>query len=252
MFGLRKLGRQRMVITVVGVAIASTIALEFFAHGSIDYAYYATFTRLSGLLLGSTFAFSFAPYRIRGTPGPGCAPRARRDRRVRHVRAARLIRHAAPLRPQRVHVPDLQFTTTSRFSTVVSCSSTSRRSWSSPRPCTPPPTSGARSDAGRCSGSACARTAFTSGTIRSSASPGRGSTSTGSASGSSRSTSRAGRSSPSASSSRSAPPNCRSVSSRHRSAAARSGAIERSYAIPSARAASGSFGAVRSSGARSR
>jgi len=71
MFGLRKLGRQRMLGTVVGVAVASTIALGFFAHGSIDFAYYSTFTRLSGLLLGSAFAFSFAPYRIRGEPGRG-------------------------------------------------------------------------------------------------------------------------------------------------------------------------------------
>jgi peptidoglycan/LPS O-acetylase OafA/YrhL len=71
MFGLRKLGRQRMLVTIVCVAVASTIALGIFAHGSIDFAYYATFTRLSGLLLGSAFAFSFAPYRIRGVPGRG-------------------------------------------------------------------------------------------------------------------------------------------------------------------------------------
>ena len=60
-----------MLATIIGVAVLSTIALGFFAHGSIDFAYYATFTRLSGLLLGSAFAFSFAPYRIRGEPGPG-------------------------------------------------------------------------------------------------------------------------------------------------------------------------------------
>ena len=56
---------------MIGVALASTMLLGIFAHGSIDFAYYATFTRLSGLLLGSAFAFSFAPYRIRGAPGRG-------------------------------------------------------------------------------------------------------------------------------------------------------------------------------------
>ena len=71
MLGLRKLGRQRMLVTILGVALASTLLLALFARGSIDDAYYDTFTRLSGLLLGSAFAFSFAPYRIRGNPGRG-------------------------------------------------------------------------------------------------------------------------------------------------------------------------------------
>ncbi len=52
-------------------ALASTLLLALLAHGSVDDAYYATYTRLSGLLLGSVFAFSFAPYRIRGAPGRG-------------------------------------------------------------------------------------------------------------------------------------------------------------------------------------
>ena len=71
MLGLRKLGRQRMLVTILGVALASTLLLALLARGSIDDAYYDTFTRLSGLLLGSAFAFSFAPYRIRGNPGRG-------------------------------------------------------------------------------------------------------------------------------------------------------------------------------------
>ncbi|HEY5077145.1 MAG TPA: acyltransferase family protein [Acidimicrobiia bacterium] len=71
MFGLRKLGRQRMFTTMITTALASTLLLALLAHGSVDDAYYATYTRLSGLLLGSAFAFSFAPYRIRGLPGRG-------------------------------------------------------------------------------------------------------------------------------------------------------------------------------------
>jgi peptidoglycan/LPS O-acetylase OafA/YrhL len=71
MFGLRKLGRQRMLATMIIVAVASTLLLALLAHGNIDHAYYASYSRLSGLLLGSAFAFSFAPYRIRGMPGRG-------------------------------------------------------------------------------------------------------------------------------------------------------------------------------------
>ncbi len=51
--------------------VGSTLLLALLAHGSVNDAYYATYTRLSGLLLGSAFAFSFAPYRIRGLPGRG-------------------------------------------------------------------------------------------------------------------------------------------------------------------------------------
>ncbi len=71
MFGLRKLGRQRMIGAMLITALFSTVLLAWFAHGSINFAYYSTFTRLSGLLLGSVFAFYFAPYRIRGLPGRG-------------------------------------------------------------------------------------------------------------------------------------------------------------------------------------
>ncbi len=69
--GLRKLGRQRMLVTMLCVALLSTLLLAVLVHGNVDNAYYATYTRLSGLLLGSAFAFSFAPYRIRGLPGRG-------------------------------------------------------------------------------------------------------------------------------------------------------------------------------------
>ncbi|MDQ1448247.1 MAG: hypothetical protein QOC79_1218, partial [Actinomycetota bacterium] len=71
MFGLRRLGRQRMLVTMLGTAMGSTLLLALVSHGSVDDAYYATYNRLSGLLLGSAFAFSFAPYRIRGLPGRG-------------------------------------------------------------------------------------------------------------------------------------------------------------------------------------
>jgi len=71
MLGLRKLGRQRMLVAILTTALASTVLLAVLAHGNIDDAYYNTFSRLSGLLLGSAFAFPFAPYRIRGAPGRG-------------------------------------------------------------------------------------------------------------------------------------------------------------------------------------
>ena len=41
------------------------------AQVSIDGTYYATYTRLSGLLCGAALAFWYAPYRIRGVPGRG-------------------------------------------------------------------------------------------------------------------------------------------------------------------------------------
>ena len=70
-FGLKKLGRTRMLGTIFVMTVVSTIALGVFAQYSIEWAYYGTFSRMSGLLLGSAFAFFFAPYRLRGLPGPG-------------------------------------------------------------------------------------------------------------------------------------------------------------------------------------
>jgi peptidoglycan/LPS O-acetylase OafA/YrhL len=71
MLGLRKLGRQRMLATIIGVALLSTLLLALLARGSVNDAYYATYSRLSGLLIGSAFAFYFAPRNIRGLPGRG-------------------------------------------------------------------------------------------------------------------------------------------------------------------------------------
>ncbi len=68
---LGSLGRARAVVTMVATAVVSTILMAVIALSSINFAYYATFTRLSGLLLGSVMAFFFAPYRIRGLPGHG-------------------------------------------------------------------------------------------------------------------------------------------------------------------------------------
>ncbi|MDQ1479354.1 MAG: hypothetical protein QOI44_215, partial [Actinomycetota bacterium] len=70
-FGLAKLGRRRMLWTMLGVALASTLLMGILVSGSINAAYYATETRLSGLLLGSMMAFFFAPYQIKGKPGRG-------------------------------------------------------------------------------------------------------------------------------------------------------------------------------------
>ena len=71
LFGLRKLGRHRLPAVLTAIALVSTLLLGVIAIVNIDFAYYATFTRLSGLLLGSVMAFYFAPYRIRGRPAPG-------------------------------------------------------------------------------------------------------------------------------------------------------------------------------------
>ncbi len=70
-FALRRLGRSRTVVAMFVAAMLSTLVLAITSFASIDFAYYATFTRLSGLLLGGVMAFFFAPYRIRGLPGRG-------------------------------------------------------------------------------------------------------------------------------------------------------------------------------------
>jgi len=69
--GLRRLGRHRMLLAMYITVAASTILLAVISLHSINFAYYATFTRLSGLMLGGVMAFSFAPYRIRNVPGRG-------------------------------------------------------------------------------------------------------------------------------------------------------------------------------------
>ncbi|HTL85391.1 MAG TPA: acyltransferase family protein [Acidimicrobiia bacterium] len=71
MLGLRKLGRQRMLTAIVLTAALSTVLLAVTSLQSVNFAYYSTFTRLSGLLLGSAMAFMFAPYRIKRLPGHG-------------------------------------------------------------------------------------------------------------------------------------------------------------------------------------
>jgi peptidoglycan/LPS O-acetylase OafA/YrhL len=71
MVGLRVLGRKRMQLAMFLTAMASTILLAVISLYSVNFAYYATFTRLSGLLLGALMAFFFAPYKIRGLPGHG-------------------------------------------------------------------------------------------------------------------------------------------------------------------------------------
>jgi peptidoglycan/LPS O-acetylase OafA/YrhL len=71
MLGLRRIGRERTLIMMIAAALASTLLLALLAHSNIDNAYYNTFSRLSGLLLGSALAFPYAPYRIRGVPGRG-------------------------------------------------------------------------------------------------------------------------------------------------------------------------------------
>ena len=71
MLGLRKLGRSRMFVTMIAIALFSLLLCMITVNFSINFAYYSTFTRLSGIMLGSAFAFVFAPYRIRGLPGHG-------------------------------------------------------------------------------------------------------------------------------------------------------------------------------------
>ena len=71
LLGLRKLGRKSLLRTMLIVAFASSVLMAVVASGSINSAYYSTYTRLSGLLLGSAMAFFFAPYQIRGRAGRG-------------------------------------------------------------------------------------------------------------------------------------------------------------------------------------
>ncbi len=70
---LRTYKRKNIFAAMIVVALGSTILMAITAQFSENFAYFSTFTRLSGLLLGSAMAFFYAPYRIRGT----AAPRAR-------------------------------------------------------------------------------------------------------------------------------------------------------------------------------
>jgi len=71
LLGLRNIGRRRLLQVMIATALASTVLMAIVANGSINAAYYSTYTRLSGLVLGSAMAFFFAPYKIRGRPGRG-------------------------------------------------------------------------------------------------------------------------------------------------------------------------------------
>lgn len=72
---LGRLGRRRTMRLMLLVALFSTLLLAV-SRGSNELAdpsgaYYATWNRLSGLLLGSLLAFVWAPHMMRGTPGRG-------------------------------------------------------------------------------------------------------------------------------------------------------------------------------------
>lgn len=74
--GLRRLGRTRMLAATVATAIASAVLMAVVRGDGLGVtdpsaAYFSTVTRLSGLLLGSAFAFVWVPYRIRRRPGRG-------------------------------------------------------------------------------------------------------------------------------------------------------------------------------------
>jgi len=71
MVGLRLFRRQQLLSGMLVVAFGSAILMAITAHTSVNFAYFSTFTRLSGLLLGSAMAFVYAPYRIRGKVAPG-------------------------------------------------------------------------------------------------------------------------------------------------------------------------------------
>jgi peptidoglycan/LPS O-acetylase OafA/YrhL len=68
---LRKLGRNRTPWVVLGVGLSSAAAMALLYGIGVKGTdlYYATPTRLSGLLLGATLAFFWTPRRVRGTTG---------------------------------------------------------------------------------------------------------------------------------------------------------------------------------------
>jgi peptidoglycan/LPS O-acetylase OafA/YrhL len=68
---LKRLGRDRAPWVMVGVGLlsAGAMALLYTIGVKDSHLYYATPTRLSGLLLGSALAFWWTPRRVRGTTG---------------------------------------------------------------------------------------------------------------------------------------------------------------------------------------
>jgi peptidoglycan/LPS O-acetylase OafA/YrhL len=75
---LRRLGRGRTVLAMVGTALASTLLMAALVPAAaagvpLDASdvYYSTLTRLSGLLLGGVLAFAWTPDRLVGRPGRG-------------------------------------------------------------------------------------------------------------------------------------------------------------------------------------
>ncbi|MGQ0824758.1 MAG: acyltransferase family protein [Actinomycetota bacterium] len=74
--GFRKLGRQRTLLVTFGVALAAALLMAVLRGSETSItaastAYFSTFTRLSGLLLGCALAFVWSPNMVRGQPGPG-------------------------------------------------------------------------------------------------------------------------------------------------------------------------------------
>src|SRR6185295_18822166 len=68
---LKKLGRDRAPWAMIGVGLlsAGAMALLYTVGVNDSTLYYATPTRLSGLLFGSALAFWWTPRRVRGTTG---------------------------------------------------------------------------------------------------------------------------------------------------------------------------------------
>jgi peptidoglycan/LPS O-acetylase OafA/YrhL len=68
---IKRLGRDRAPWAMVGVALLSALAMALLYTWGVKETnlYYATPTRLSGLLLGSALAFFWTPRRVRGTTG---------------------------------------------------------------------------------------------------------------------------------------------------------------------------------------
>ncbi len=64
---------QFLRITLVA-ALASNVLMALISRRSLNVAYYATFTRLSGVLLGAALAMVYAPYLLRGRPAKSVRP----------------------------------------------------------------------------------------------------------------------------------------------------------------------------------